>query len=297
MSKKTLDTPNLNKWLKTFKNVGKATGSAAIEALREQVPTIASVVDSSTELLRDSREFISKTKTQMIQQTTMFDKTKIATDAKNILKNAWEDIKNGEYSLDNIGDDSYDMLEDFDESLGESYDVDEADPSSVAMFESRKNTAILGKAVTQGNIATIEGMKHMTTTLANVNIKTSNVAVSKLSNMMLIGLNQSQTQLNGIATRLDNINANLSAMVSFQNSVTLQSQQAALEYYATSQQMMDTMGKVLSEMQDFNLQTKSIPQKPKQENKDNIFQLGLCNTHQIYDFLYFLKFANYHLLQ
>lgn len=259
-------TPHLNNWMRTFKNIAGGTGKLAVETLKSVTPNISESAASASDVIRESRDFITKTRSQLVQQTTMLDRTKLGSSAKDIVSNALDDIRNGTFSLDKLNDQSYDSLGDFEVDTS---NLDLNDPDSVALYESKKNTAIIGKAVTEGNIATIEGMKQMTSTLASVNVKASNAAVAKLSNIALMGINQTNSQLMGINNKLDNINANLTAMVSFQNQTTLATNQAALEYYSQSSQMLYEMGKTLAEIKDFNDNQKKLQNdKPKLDKNE-----------------------------
>lgn len=264
---KTGNTPHLNNWMRTFKNIAGGTGRIAVETLKSVTPNITDTATSATDVIRESRDFINKTRTQLAQQTTMLDRTKLGSSAKDIISNAYNDIRSGSFTLDKLNDQSFDSLGDFDIDTA---DVDLNDPDSVALYESKKNTAIIGKAVTEGSIATIEGMKHMTSTLASVNVKASNAAVAKITNVALLGINQTNSQLIGINNKLDNINANLTAMVTFQNQTTLAANQAAMEYYSQSSQLLYEMGKTLAEIKDFNDNQKKL-QNDKPKSSDNEF--------------------------
>lgn len=269
MARNGANTPHLNNWMRTFKNIAGGTGRIAVETLKSVTPNISDSVTSATDVIRESRDFITKTRSSLVQQTNALNRTKLGSSAKDIISNAYDDIRSGTFSLDKLNDQSIDSLSDFDIDTS---DLNLNDPDSVALYESKKNTAIIGKAVTEGNIATIEGMKQMTNTIASVNVKTSNAAVAKLSNIALLGINQTNSQLAGINNRLDNINANLTAMVSFQNQTTLATNQAALEYYSQSSQLLYEMGKTLAEIKDFNDNQKKL-QIENKKSSDNEFDV------------------------
>ena len=69
--------------------------------------------------------------------------------AKDLLSGAFNDIKDGTFSLDKLSGNSYDMVDDFDDILDD-IKIDRDDPASVQLGESKKNTAILGKAIAEG---------------------------------------------------------------------------------------------------------------------------------------------------
>lgn len=275
---------NLNKWKRTFKNVGSKAGSIGIETLRNIAPGISGTVDSSVDVLRESRQFILRTKTQLQQYQRTLNTTKMGKESLHVLNSAFNDIRNGTFSLGKSSDNVYDSLDSFDDTIA-SIKVNDSDPASIAMVESQKNMAIIGKTITTSNVATIEGMQTMTETLSNVTLKATESAVGKLSNIALSGLNQTYFYLNGINNRLDAINENIISLLDFNRNVTYQTNQAQLEFYSETSQMMQQMGEAVSEMQDYIKSQKEIDKK-KKSNDDDDFDVS-----RGFDFKDYAKFV------
>lgn len=272
MAKKK-NTPHLDAWLRTFKRVGASSAKIAGSTLGSLAPGIRETVDSSADVIRESRQFILKHKTKVTQQARALSSTISGRSAKSILDDAYNDIKSGNFSLNKLSESSYDTLDDFEDSFDVT-DIDTSDPSAVAMAESKKNTALLGKAVTEGNIATIEGMQNMTEVISNVTMKTSAASTAQITNAMVMGMGQTHMYLSGINNRLDTINANLSTLIEFNNRNVYQTNQAAVEFYSEASQMMNTMGQTIAEMQDFVTQQKEIQKKRDYYGNRNEFDFS-----------------------
>ena len=259
MAKKN-NTPHLDAWIRTFKRVGSGTAKIAGATLSSLAPGISETVSSSTDVIRDSRDFILKNKTRVVQQTRALSTTLSGRSAKSILEDAYNDIKSGSFSISKIADTSYETLDDF-ESDFDTLDIDTSDPSAVALAESKKNTALLGKAVTEGNIATIEGMQYMTDVISNVTMKSSTASTAQITNALVMGNGQTHMYLSGINDRLDTVNANLSTLIEFNNRSVYQTNQAAIEFYSEASQMLNNMGEAITGMQDFITQQKETSKK------------------------------------
>lgn len=254
-----MNTPNFNKWVKKF---GRSASEIASETLRNIAPGMTTTADAGIDAIRESREFISRSKSKMQQQAKDLMGTNIGKDAQNVLNSAFSDIKNGTFSLNKLSDETFDSLDDIESSLNYS----DSSSDTAMINDSKKSMAIIGRTVTEGNVATIEGMKHMTSTLSSIQIKSSNAVASKLTNVALVGINQTSTQLAGVNNRLDAINSNIITMMDFQRENVARTNQATLEYYSQSSQMLNEMGKALTSIQDFIESTKKM-----NKSKPNMF--------------------------
>ena len=262
MAKKK-ETPHLDKWLRTFKSVGTTAGKVAVQTLGSMAPGVSETMTSSADVLRESKAFMSKARNQIAYQSKIVNRNSTGRKASNIMNDALNDLKNGNFKIDKLGDSAYESLDEFDANIN---DLDStitagADPAAVELAESKKNTAILGRAIAEGSYATIEGINNMTSTLANVNIKTTKSAIAQMTNVTLMGINQMNSGLAGVNGRLDAINKNLMSMMDFQRSNTAILHEQTLQYQQDTVQMMHEMGSVLSEMQDFIQSQKEIDKK------------------------------------
>ena len=266
-------TPHLDKWLRTFKNVGKGAGKIVGGVLDSAAPGISTTARSIVDASREAQSAYNESKNKVKEQLTTLNRTLTGKKAQSILNDAYNDIKNGTFSLDKVSDTSYDSIDDYDSYI-DNISIDASDPNSVALGESKKNMAILGRTVAEGNVATIEGMKNMTATLSNVQIKTSQASVTKIANVVLTGTNQISTQLAGVNGRLDVINQNIISILDFQRNNAAITNQAAMEYYSQSSQMMHEMGAIISEMKDFMDNQKSMKTKTDDSFDDNLYDMS-----------------------
>lgn len=276
------DTPHLDRWLRTFKNVGVKSGKLAAGILSSAAPGISSSANSVIEAGREAQSAYRDAKSKVNDQLSKLNQSMAGKNAQSILNDAFNDIKNGTFSLNKINDSSYDTIDDYDTYI-DKIDVDATDPNSVAIGESKKNTALLGRTIAEGNVATINGLHDMTATLSNVQIKASQASTAKMSAVAITGFNQVSNQLTGVNSRLDVINKNVISLLDFQRNNVAVTNQAAVEYYAQSSQMMASMGAVISEMKDFMDSQRSMTKK----RRDSDWGLDP------YDMSYGFNYTNY----
>lgn len=275
----TKDTPHLNEWVKTFKSVASFAGKIGADTLKSMTPNISTSASSAVEAMRDSREIFNKAKSQVSSMKKDLERGTAGRDARSIIDSAYNDIKNGSFSLDKLGDSTYDTVNDFTVDTINSLD-DETSSSS--------NTAILGKAVVEGNAASIEGMRQMTTTLSNVNIKTSKAAVAKMTNVVLMGIGHMNSHMMTIERKLDNINANMATLVQFQTQTQLATNQAALNYYEASSEMTYKIGEALASIQDMQ-KRQAERDKLTRSTKDYSNRFDVSNGFDLQDYKKFVK--------
>ena len=274
LHKKT--TANVNNWNSKFRGFGPVMRKLAGATLEGVAPGIKGAVTSTVDVMKDSRTFIMGSKSQVKQQAKTLATTMVGRDAMDTINSAVSDLKNGSFSMDKLSDSSYDMADDFADSMD--FDYDKSDPSSAVLAESKKSTAVLGHAISQGSAATITGMQQMTETLANVQIKASNASTKQLTNVALIGLNQTSSQLIGINNRLDAINQNIISLLDFHENNTAILNQQASTYYTQSTEMMNSIGEALSGIKDFIESAKNMSDEKDPEWDEFDFSSGF-NMH------------------
>lgn len=270
MAKK--NTANVDKWTSKFRGFGPVMKKLAGATIEGVTPGIKGAVTSTTDVLRDSRLFIMESKSQVKQQAKTLATTMVGREAMDTITSAVSDLKNGTFSMDKLSNSSYDMADDFEDSMDFDYDMN--DPASAAMGESKKNTAILGKAISQGSAATISGMQQMTETLANVQIKASAAASKQATNIALVGINQTMNQLIGVNNKLDAINQNLVSLLDFHTNNTSAINEQASAYFTQSTQMINSMGEALSGIKDFMESYKNIKDEKDPEWDEFDFASG-----------------------
>lgn len=282
---KEIKTPNLDSWKRNFKSISNGAKKVASIALGSMAPGISTTISSSKDVVRDSQTFITKTKTQVATQMKTIEKSISGRKASEILKGAYEDIQNGNFSIGKLTESSYDDMDDFDDIIKDnSYtSSDDMDPSAFQMQESRKNVAILGKAVSSGNAAIIEGIGQSTNALANTTIKAHTASTAKIANVALTGFNQLNVGITGINQRLESINQNIISMLDFQRDNVQVLNQQTIEYQGKTAEMMSAIGEGISEIRDFIKSSKEINKikEPKEDPFDFSFGFDLSQYVQM----------------
>lgn len=243
---------NANNWKVKFKNVRNVAKNIAGMTIGELAPGITDTVNSANDSIREAHQFISKTKNQVAGQEGSLSRSSVGRKAMNIVREAFDDLKNGSYGLDKISDESFDMEDDFDADIRdyESGINGSTDPETTAMFESKKNTAMLGKVIAHGNATTVSSFGHMTKTMAGVTLKASQAQTAQLTNVMLTSLNTQTAYMGMIGGKLESINSNLVNIIEFNNNATAEYYQKTAEYQSSVLEMMHSFGETLSKMQD-----------------------------------------------
>lgn len=246
MASKNSDRPHLREWMRNF---SKSAVTSTKKILGESMPNLKTTKDSVNSIASDTRTFITRTKTGMNMQSRSLANTKLGKNATEIIKDALNDMKTGNFSLEKSAEFSLDFDDDKYYEIGEGLDL--SNPEDFAANEERKNAAKIGKAISRTSAASIEGMRAMTHTISQVTIKSQEASTAKLLNANLFGFNQINTQMNEINNHLYNVNQNLAAMIRFQNENVSATNQAAIEYYQTSSEMLSKMGENIAELVDY----------------------------------------------
>lgn len=265
----TKKTPHLDEWMRTIGKVGKGVAHISGEALKGMAPGITETADATSTALSEVKGQLSKAKSTLEQKKSTIKQALGGKDVKNILSGAMNDLKSGTFSFDSMSDDSYDLSDDFDDVMGD-MDYSGDDPIAVSMNQSNKNMALLGKAVSTGNAAQIQGMKQMTNVVSNVTLKASKASTMEIRNAVLLNMQQTSGALAGIAGRLDVINQNIVSLVEFQNNTVLQVNKASMEYISESTEIMRNMSKNIAELNDIVTKQSST----ELERKDSDSLLG-----------------------
>lgn len=215
-------------------NAAKSFAFSSINVLKSVMPNMSSTVVSAQDTIRDTRNFISQTRSSLRSQERALSYTKIGRSARDIFKSAMEDIKSGNFSLEKSTDDLYDSYDDFgfsgfDES--EEFDSTTTEPAEAA----------LGKAMIATSAAQLDGMRTMTDVIARTQLKSAEMISQKSANIALFGINKLNDSLLGVHGRLDTINQNLVSMIQFQNENVSVTNQAMLQYFDRSLEILNKL--------------------------------------------------------
>lgn len=243
---------NQQAWRTKFKDVRNVARNIGKMTLGEIAPGVTETATSASDSLRETRQFISKAKNQIGYQANTLQGNSAGRRARGILKEAMEDLKSGSYGLDKMSDESYDMADNFDADIrdADSQITSTSDPNEVAMFETRRNSALLGKAISQGNATMVEGLGRVTRTLSSATLKASQAQTDQLTNVFLTSMNSQNAQMGIVNNKLDAINSNLVNIVEFNNSAQTEFYQKTAEYQSNMLEMMSSLGESIAKMQD-----------------------------------------------
>lgn len=273
-----------NEWRRTFGNIGsgllKDLGTATRMSLSDMAPGTFGAISSSAQVMRDARESVSQMRTQVTQQGRALKRTLTGRDAARTINDAFNDIREGTFDMGKITGEAYDTMDYFDSQIDQ-YDMDMAnsdDPDMLAMTESKKNTALIGRAITQGNAATIEGLDRMTTTLANVQMKATDAQTKQLQQIMLTSAGQTNAKLLGISSKIDAVNSNLMAIMDFHRKNTAILNKSTMEYQKSTTMMLGQIGQGMAEIRDFLQFQRDLIEKQNQP------QHSARKRSQLFDF-------------
>ena len=90
------ETSNHDSWVRKFGKVGMWTGKMV---LKGTVPSIVGTATDSMDALRESRDFVSKTKNRVNIQLRTIQNNFVGKNAKQVMTEAYNDMQNGTFSL------------------------------------------------------------------------------------------------------------------------------------------------------------------------------------------------------
>lgn len=262
-------TPHLDKWKNTFRGRGEKLREAAKQALGEVMPETSVAVQSGATLAREARTYAMRTKTRVAGQMR-----KITRSQNDIMKDAYHDMMSGNYTLDKFTDAVYDGVDEID-NMVEKLDANTAETTGL------HQSAIVGKAVVEGNAATIQGLQQMTKTLSNISIKTTQANVAAIKDMALFQMTQTNSVLERMSHQIGQVNANLDALVRFNNETALPLSTAAQGFYSELDQKLYSIGESLAELKDFMEDSRAMATKKSQSEDQFDFRYGFdFNTYK-----------------
>ena len=242
-------------WLKNF---GNATKYASVNVMTAIAPNTAEIVKSGRESAYDLRKQIIQTKTTIKTATDQINRTSLGNEVRRTFDRAMKDIKTGSFGIDRI-------QRDFTE-----FDIDMPSiPEGETNTEQYELAKFNQDITTASTLATLEASKASTQAITKATMISSKNLGDQLSNIMMIGLNkinQNQMQTNNY---LKNIDANIGAIIEFQNESTSTVNQAMMAFMTETQDAMKSISEYINEVK--------TPHKGKKRKTDgdNLFRNGL----------------------
>lgn len=229
------------------KNFGKSTARTTGNILKTVTPNMINTSSNITASIKENRDFITQTRSSMKTQQSYMDKTEMAIKSKNLIKDAMRDVRSGNFSLDRINADTTDGFnEDIDALMYETGNNEaevQTDTDRSAM--NSKELRLLSKVTASSSLASTESMKAMTNTISSVTIKSGQANTAILANVTNLGFNRVSSEIREANIGIRAINNNLVQMINFQNNNMSVANQAAIDYYETSSNMLNKIGENL----------------------------------------------------
>lgn len=254
---KNQDNNHYSKWKDKFKSVGGTAGKIAGLTLQGIAPGIREASTSTMDSLRDTRSFISKSRNQIAQQTRLLQSGTQGRKSRDIIKDAFNDIRDGTFSLNKVSNSSFDLEDDFDVDIRNfnSEITNASDPNERAIIESKKSSAVLGKTIAHGNAGMLRGLNQMTNTISTTHLKATQAQTNQLTNMMLLSMNNVNAENRQIGSKLDAINGNFVSLINFQRDNIEVMNQKTENYQNQMLEMVKSLGDSITKMHDFQTQS------------------------------------------
>ena len=222
----------------TFRNLGKSVAYSSLDVMTQLAPNTATLFRGAREGVGNVSDFVRKNTTKIRQNSLQFDRQATSKRAKRILDEAWKDIKKGNLSLGDLGDEAEnewdDWMDEFENTQNISDDIEES-----------------GQQVhpnpTGSDYRVIKGMADMTEALGNATLKATSYQTQHLSNMLMTQMSMNDRHFNVIESQLDSINKNLGSLIKAANSQAT-ANQAQMAFFDQMTQWMQKQEKRQAEM-------------------------------------------------
>lgn len=253
---KNQDINHYSKWKEKFKNVGGTAGKLAGMTLQSIAPGIHETSTCTMDSLRDTRTFISKSRNQINQQTRLLQSGTQGRKSRDIIKDAFNDIRNGTFSISKVSNSSYDLEDDFDAEIRDfnTEFTNATDPNERSIIESKKSSAKLGKTIAHGNAGIVRGLNQMSNTISTTQLKATQAQTNQITNMMLLSLNNANAANQQLGSKLDAINGNFINLINFQRDNIEVMNQKTENYQNQMLEMMRSLGDSITKMHDLQSQ-------------------------------------------
>ena len=240
-------------WLRKYKGVGKEVAKAGVLALSDMAPGISGAARSTSDFAKESASYVSKTSSQMTSIYRTLARNASGRRVSSLVRDVYRSAESGNFSFKDLIGESYESVDDFDSYIDavESERNQSDDPNEIAAADSKRNTAILGRAVVSGNAANLEALQNVSATIASVSMRSTEASNLHAENMSRMQISNMNAGFAGIGGRLDAINSNLVAIMDFHRSNTALIHQQTMEYNSQSLQMMSEIGEGMSELRDY----------------------------------------------
>lgn len=250
-------------WVRSASSTMK---NAAKEIVVEIMPNLSQSANSAVDGMKEIKNVLQRSRTSITQQHRMMERTSIGREVKSLFKDAKEDIKAGNFHQNQLEHESA-LLGDM--SFEDDVPTDEKDNYEAGYSPSSSINAIakLNSTMAASNSATISSIKSMTSTLANVQMKSHQALASTIQNANISQTNILSSGLERIYQQLEISNRYNAAMMEFMNKNISPTNQQMIE---VAPMINDKLDKLIETVKSMNHGTVSKDTQAPQNVMDLI---------------------------
>ena len=237
------------------KNFGKSVGYSAKVSLTSIAPNVSTTAGSVVEVVRDIRQLGTKIKNLHRQEDTQLSKTKLGKSAKTIFDTAMNDLRTGNFGMrKEVGNNIDDLSSFLDDELDSTYSFgdDDTDLSELSPEEIILNgTEGVARTVAASSAAQMKAMQSTAKEILGSNLKMTKASTDSIVNAALFSSNLLNSSLVKMNSTLDNINKNLVSIINYHNENLNPVNEAMLNYFDQTSEMISSIGQMFATMQDY----------------------------------------------
>jgi murein DD-endopeptidase MepM/ murein hydrolase activator NlpD len=236
------------------KNFGKSVRYSTKGLIKDFVPATVHTADSINTTIRDVRKIGTRYRNVHRQQNVQMNKSVLGRNAKAIFDTAKNDLRTGKFGMRKSIDDLSDELADeLDNEVRTTFD-----PESEEFDNERSQEEIMlsgnegiARTVAASSSAQMEAMQSVTKEILGSNFNLSKASTESLINSQMYNTNLLNSSLIKMNSTLETINQNISTIIDFQNENVSSTNQAMLDYFERSSDMINQIGEMFATMQDY----------------------------------------------
>lgn len=222
-----------------IKSAGSAIGAATKEIAIEVMPNLSSTASSVSESAKGIKD--------TIKQSNLLNRSKYNRESKGLLKQARDAIFKHESDMNEL---SYESS-----MLGEEDFTDDIPTENKETFEAGYNTSASINAISKLNStmaasssATIHGIKNMTSTLADVQLRSNQALMNEIRNSSVSQASIISNSMEKIAEQIEVTNRYQAAMLEFMNKNISPANQSTMELVPAISDKLDQLVKAIENM-------------------------------------------------
>ena len=225
------------------KNAAKTMAFGSLDILKSVMPNMGTTVSTAKESAQEVKTFIRTFSPTLRTQTNALNSSQFGRQTMNLYRDAMNDIKQGNFSMDKLSDNIANLMEKPEENLDLAMgDNQDSKANGVGSGFQPDRTAILSTA------ASIESMKNVAQTISKTQLASAKMMSDRSANISMMSINNMVNGFNGVNQRLDTINKNIVSMIQFQNQNVSITNQATMRYMDATVYSLNEMNSRLSSL-------------------------------------------------